>query len=66
MITLQTKIQDTSLPKSIKTILLKYNIQNINDLTECNISRLIGFKSLGISRITEIREYLKNNNFNLK
>lgn len=63
MITEETKIQNTELPKRIKNILSRCNIFTIKDLMNRDIDRLYRINGLGSKSINNIINYVGDNGF---
>jgi DNA-directed RNA polymerase alpha subunit len=61
MITLETKIQNTDLDTSIKNILSRCYIYDINDLVKTDIPGLKRIRGLGIERVKEILNFMHDN-----
>lgn len=63
MITEETKIQNTDLPKNIKNILSRCNIFTIKDLVKNDIQRLYRIRGLGKKSIKTILGFVNDSGF---
>ncbi len=63
MITEETKIQNTTLPKSIKNILSRCNIFTVKDLLK-DKDRLMRIRGIGFGNYGYIIRFVNDNGFN--
>ena len=66
MIKLETKIQNTDLPKTIRNIFSRCHIFTINELVNCDFYRLLRIRGIGKARLSKVNSYLNDNGFFLK
>jgi len=63
LITEETKIQNTELPKRIKNILSNCHIYTIEDLIKCDKSRLMRIRGFGKANIMVLVNFVNDSGF---